>query len=112
MGVIQAAAEAGKLAIGVDSNQNGVSPGHVLTSMLKRVDVAAYDTLMDAKNGEFTPGVENLGLAEGGIDYAMDENNKPLMTDEIVNAVEEAKKKIISGEIKVHNYEDDQSCPI
>jgi basic membrane protein A len=112
MGVIRAAAEAGKLAIGVDSNQNGIAPGHVLTSMLKRVDVAAYDTMMDAKNGEFTPGVVTLGLAEGGVDWAVDENNEPLLTDEIKAAVAQAKEKIIAGETVVHNYEDDQSCPI
>ena len=112
MGVIQAAAEADKLAIGVDSNQNAVAPGNVLTSMLKRVDVAAYDTLMDAMKGEFTAGVETLGLAEGGVDWAVDENNEPLLTDEIKSAVEAAKQKIIAGEIEVHNYETDQSCPI
>jgi basic membrane protein A len=112
MGVIRAAAEAGKLAIGVDSNQNMIAPGHVLTSMLKRVDVAAYDTMMDAKNGEFTPGVVTLGLAEGGVDWAVDENNEPLLTDEIKAAVAQAKEKIIAGETKVHNYEDDQSCPL
>ena len=112
MGVIRAAAEADKLAIGVDSNQNAIAPGHVLTSMLKRVDVAAYDTLMDAKNGEFTPGVVTLGLAEEGVDWAVDANNEPILTDEIKAAVATAKEKIIAGEIEVHNYEDDQSCPI
>lgn len=112
MGVIRAAAEADKLAIGVDSNQNAIAPGHVLTSMLKRVDVAAYDTLMDAKNGEFTPGVVTLGLAEEGVDWAVDANNEPILTEEIKAAVAQAKQKIIAGEIEVHNYEDDQSCPI
>ena len=112
MGVIRAAAEADELAIGVDSNQNMIAPGHVLTSMLKRVDVAAYDTLMDAKEGDFTPGVVTLGLAEEGVDWAVDEHNEPILTDEIKNAVAEAKEKIISGEIQVHNYETDQSCPI
>src|SRR5210317_152443 len=62
VGVIRAAADAGKLAIGVDSNQNGMAPGSVLTSMLKRVDVAAYDTLKDAMDGNFTSGVVSLGL--------------------------------------------------
>jgi basic membrane protein A and related proteins len=112
MGVIRAAAEADKLAIGVDSNQNAIAPGHVLTSMLKRVDVAAYDTLKDAMAGEFTPGLVTLGLAEEGVDWAVDANNEPILTDEIKAAVAEAKEKIISGEIEVHNYEDDQSCPI
>src|SRR5690606_15488248 len=82
VGVLQAAADAGKLGIGVDSNQNYLHPGHVLTSMLKRVDVAVYDAFMDAKNGEFTYGVENLGLAENGVGYALDEHNADLITPE------------------------------
>ncbi|MEM6678327.1 MAG: BMP family ABC transporter substrate-binding protein [Pseudomonadota bacterium] len=111
LGVIRAAADAGKLAIGVDSNQNGVSPGDVLTSMIKRVDVAAYDTLTASKEGTFTAGVNILGLAEDGVDWAVDENNEPLLTDEITAAVEAAKAAIIAGDITVHNYESDSSCP-
>lgn len=111
LGVIRAAADAGKLAIGVDSNQNGVAPGTVLTSMLKRVDVAAYDTLKSAMDGKFEAGVNVLGIAEGGIDWAVDEHNKPLLTAEVTEAVETASKKIRDGEIKVHNYEDDSTCP-
>ena len=110
-GVIRAAAEAGKLAIGVDSNQNGMAPGSVLTSMLKRVDVAAYETMKAASEGKFEAGVFTLGLAEGGVDWALDENNKDLITDEIKAAVEKAKADIISGAVKVHNYEDDKNCP-
>ena len=111
LGVIRAAADAGKLAIGVDSNQNGLAPGHVLTSMLKRVDVAAYDTLRDALDGNFTAGVVSLGLAEGGVDWAQDEHNADLVTDAVRAAVERAKADIISGAIVVHNYEDDSNCP-
>ncbi|MEM9370510.1 MAG: BMP family ABC transporter substrate-binding protein [Pseudomonadota bacterium] len=111
LGVIRAAADAGKLAIGVDSNQNGIAPGFVLTSMIKRVDVAAYQTFKDAQDGTFTPGVQLLGIAEEGIDWAVDENNEPLLTDEITSAVEAAKAGILSGAIKVHNYEDDNNCP-
>ena len=111
VGVLQAAADAGKLGIGVDSNQNGLQPGAVLTSMLKKVDVALYDAMMDAKNGEFTTGVEVLGLAEGGVDLAMDDNNAELMTAEMTSAIEDAKAKIISGEIEVHDYMSDESCP-
>ena len=111
MGVIQAAADAGKLAIGVDSNQNGIAPGSVLTSMLKRVDVAAYDTLKDAMEGNFEAGIVTLGLAEGGIDWAQDENNAEIVSDEVRAAVEQAKADIISGKIEVHNYDTDQSCP-
>lgn len=111
VGVLQAAADAGKLGIGVDSNQNGLQPGHVLTSMVKQVDVAVYDSFMDAKNGEFTYGVEDLGLAEDGVGYAMDDNNAPLVTDEMKKAVEDTKAKIIAGEIEVHNFLSDNACP-
>ncbi|TKT82587.1 BMP family ABC transporter substrate-binding protein [Aquamicrobium sp. LC103] len=111
VGVLQAAADAGKLGIGVDSNQNGLHPGHVLTSMLKRVDVAVYEAFMDAKNGEFEYGVKDLGLAEGGVDYAMDEHNASLVTEEMKAAVDKAKADIISGAIKVHDFMTDNSCP-
>ncbi len=111
MGVIQAAVDSGKLAIGVDSNQNGIAPGSVLTSMLKRVDVAAYETFMDAKNGKFSSGVRVLGVAEGGVDWAVDNNNAGLITDKIKSAVETARSDILSGKVEVHNYESDSSCP-
>ena len=111
LGVIRAVADAGKLAIGVDSNQNGVAPGHVLTSMLKRVDVAAYQTLKDAMDGKFTAGVVTLGLAEGGVDWAQDEHNADLVSAEVRAAVERAKADIIAGRITVHNYERDSNCP-
>jgi basic membrane protein A len=110
-GVIQAAADAGKLAIGVDSNQNGMAPGSVLTSMLKRVDVAAYETFRDAKAGKFTSGVVTLGLAEGGVDWALDDNNASLVTADMKAAVEKAKADIIGGAVSVHDYTSDESCP-
>jgi basic membrane protein A len=115
IGVLQAAADAGKLGIGVDSNQNHLHPGEVLTSMLKRVDNAVYDAFMDVKNGvsmEEWSGVKVLGLAEEGVGYALDENNEELVTDEMKAAVEEAKAKIVSGEIEVHDYMSDSSCPV
>jgi basic membrane protein A len=111
VGVIQAAADAGKLAIGVDSNQNGLAPGSVLTSMLKRVDVAAYETFMDAKNNAFTSGVQVLGVAEGGVDWALDDNNNSLITADIKSAIEKAKDGILSGDIVVHDFLADQNCP-
>ena len=111
VGVIQAAADAGKLAIGVDKNQNGLAPGSVLTSMLKRVDVAAYETFMDAKNNAFTSGVQVLGIAEGGVDWALDDNNKSLITADIKSAIEKAKDGILSGDILVHDFLADQNCP-
>ena len=111
LGVIQAAADAGKLAIGVDSNQNGLAPGPVLTSMLKRVDVAAYETFKDAMDGNFSSGVRSLGVAEGGVDWALDENNASLITADIKAAVEQARSDILSGKVAVHNYKSTSSCP-
>ena len=111
IGVIQAAADAGKLAIGVDSNQNHLAPGKVLTSMLKRVDIAAYDMLMDAYKGKFSPGIRTLGLAEGGVDWAVDDNNKNLVAGDVEAAVAKARQDILSGAVVVHNYESDSNCP-
>ncbi|MCO6187291.1 BMP family protein [Rhizobium sp. L1K21] len=111
VGVLQAAADAGALGIGVDSNQNGLQPGHVLTSMLKRVDVAVYNAMNDAKNDKFSYGFNALGLAEDGVGYAMDDNNKDLVTPEMLEAVEKAKADIISGAVEVHDYMSDESCP-
>ena len=111
VGVLQAAADAGKLGIGVDSNQNGLQPGKVLTSMLKRVDTAVYGAFMDAKDGKLAGGVNDLGLKEGGVDYAVDDNNKDLITPEMKEAAEKAKADIIAGTVKVHDYMSDDSCP-
>ncbi|MCP5074495.1 MAG: BMP family ABC transporter substrate-binding protein [Rhodobacteraceae bacterium] len=111
MGVIRAAADAGKLSIGVDSNQNHLASGSVLTSMLKRVDVAAYQTMKDAMSGDFETGVRNLGLAEGGVGWALDEHNEALITDDMKAAIEAATAKIKSGEISVHDYRSDNTCP-
>ena len=111
VGVLQAAADAGKLGIGVDSNQNGLQPGKVLTSMLKRVDVAVYNAFNDAKNDAFATGFNVLGLKEGGVDYAMDDNNKPLVTAEMQAAVDKAKADIIAGTVTVHDYMSDNACP-
>ncbi len=110
IGVYQAAKDNGKLAIGVDSNQNYLQPGTMLTSMVKRVDVAAYNLMMEAKNGKFKPGVKVLGLKENGVDWAYDKYNKNLITPEMKKAVEKAKADIISGKIKVHDYMSDNSC--
>ncbi len=111
IGVLQAAADAGKLGIGVDSNQNGMHPGKVLTSMLKRVDNAVYNAFMDVKNDAWSTGFNVLGLKEGGVGYAMDDNNKDLVDADMKAAVEKASADITSGAVKVHNYMDDSSCP-
>jgi basic membrane protein A len=111
IGVLQAAADGGKLGIGVDSNQNGLHPGKILTSMVKRVDEAVFQAMKTGAAGTFKTGINDLGLKEGGVDYAMDDNNKPLVTDEMKSAVETAKADIISGKLKVHDYMSDNSCP-
>ncbi len=112
LGVLQAAADGGALSIGVDANQNYLHPGKVLTSMMKRVDVAVYNAMKTGKEGTFKPGIQALGLAEGGVDYAMDDNNKALVTDDMKAKVEAAKADIISGKLKVHDYMEDNKCPV
>ena len=105
MGVYQAAKDGGKLAIGVDSNQNHLQPGTMLTSMLKRVDVAVYNVAKDHK-----PGISELGLKEGGVDYAMDTHNAKLVSADMKKKVDAAKADIISGKIKVTDYMAANAC--
>lgn len=110
IGVLQAAKDAGKLAIGVDSNQNHLHPGTILTSMVKRVDVTTYDSFKNAKDGTWKPGVSVFGLKEGGVDWALDDNNAKLITPEMKAAVDAAKADIIAGKIKVVDYMEANSC--
>jgi len=110
IGVLRAVADAGKLGIGVDSNQNALHPGKVLTSMLKRVDIAAYNSFKAAQDGSWKPGVSVLGLKEDGIDWALDDNNKALITPEMKAAADKAKADMIAGTVKVHDYMSDQKC--
>ena len=111
IGVLQTAADKDILSIGVDSNQNFMHPGSVLTSMLKRVDNATYEVFKAGVDG-FESGVTVMNLEAGGVGYSIDEHNEALITDEMKAAVEEAKAKIISGEITVHDYTSDDSCPV
>ena len=111
VGVLQAAADNGALGIGVDANQNFLHPGKVLTSMLKRVDVAVYNVMKSGKDGTFAAGIEALGVAQDGVGYAMDENNKSLVTADMQAKVEAAKADIISGKLMVHDYTTDNTCP-
>jgi len=110
IGVYQMAKDGGKLAIGVDSNQNYLHPGTMLTSMVKRVDLAAYNSLMAEKNGTWQPGLSVLGLKEGGVDWALDQYNEKLITPEMKTKVEQAKADIIAGKIKVQDYMESNSC--
>jgi len=109
IGVLQAAADGGILSIGVDSNQNHLHPGKVLTSMLKRVDNAVYDAF--SAGAALETGVVAMNLASGGVGYALDEHNAALVSDEMKAAVDAAAARIMSGEIVVHDYTTDDTCP-
>lgn len=109
VGVLQTAADQGVYSIGVDSNQNYMQPGSVLTSMLKRVDNAVYDAFSAGTDVEV--GLQVMGLDNDGVGYALDEYNEELITDEMKAAVEEATAKIASGELMVHDYMSDETCP-
>jgi basic membrane protein A len=110
IGVLQAAADEGILGIGVDKNQNHLHPGKVLTSMVKRVDVTVYNAFTEGKN--LASGLVVMKLANEGVGYSMDEHNAPLVSASMAAAVEAAKDKIISGELVVHDYMSDGSCPV
>ena len=104
MGVFDAAEEMDRFVIGVDANQNWIKPGFVLTSMLKRVDKAVYQVIRDAVAGEFKGGVQEFGLANEGIDYALDENNEAILTPGVQAVADSLKKQILAGRIKVPDY--------
>jgi len=104
LGVLQAAKDKGKLAIGVDSNQNHIHPGTVLTSMVKRVDLAVYNALKTAKDGTWKPGRQAIGLAENGVGWALDQHNRQLITSEMEHRLTQARADIVAGKIKVSDY--------
>ncbi|HKG21814.1 MAG TPA: BMP family ABC transporter substrate-binding protein [Blastocatellia bacterium] len=101
LGVFDAAEETGKLAIGVDSNQNWVKPGHILTSMIKRVDVAVYNAVRESLEGRFSGGIHLFGLENEGVGYALDDYNRSLIPQSVLDEAERAKQEIIAGKIKV-----------
>jgi basic membrane protein A and related proteins len=105
LGIMQAAKDAGILAIGVDSNQNGLHPGTMLTSMVKRVDLA----VLQAFNG-VQPGVTALGLKEGGVDLAMDEHNAQQVTPAMRTRLDAARADIVGGRLKVTDYTAAMRC--
>lgn len=110
VGVLQTAEDEGVFSIGVDSNQNYLHPGSVLTSMMKRVDVAVFESFTAGEAVE--PGIAVLGIAEGGVGWALDEHNESLISEDMQAAVEAASAAIIGGELAVHNYTDDNTCPV
>ena len=105
VGILQATKDAGKLGIGVDSNQNAMHPGAILTSVLKRVDLAVYQAFKGV-----TPGVTALGLAEGSVGLAMDEHNTALVTSAMRERLERARNEIVDGRLKVVDYTVANAC--
>jgi basic membrane protein A len=101
LGVFDAAEAYRKFAIGVDANQNWIKPGYVLTSMIKRIDNAVFSVIKEEVEGNFRGGIHIYGLENDGVGYALDEYNKPLIPDEVIEKVEAAKREIIAGRIKV-----------
>lgn len=110
-GVLQAAKDRGRLGIGVDSNQNHLHPGTMLTSMVKRVDLVAYQSFQAAKGGTWKAGLQVLGLKEGGVDWALDQHNDKLVTPAMRRQLDTVKAGIISGSIRVHDYMSNNTCP-
>lgn len=101
LGVFDAAEAYKHFAIGVDANQNWVKPGFILTSMIKRIDNAVYSVVKDETEGKFKGGVRVFGLDNDGVGYAMDEYNKHLIPPDVIEKVEQAKRDILTGKIKV-----------
>ncbi|BAH37472.1 MAG TPA: BMP family ABC transporter substrate-binding protein [Gemmatimonas aurantiaca] len=101
LGVFEAARTAGKLAIGVDADQYSEAPGFVLTSMVKGIDESVYQAVKAVKEGHFTGGVQQFGLAEKGVGYVYDDNNKALIPDSVRVTLDSLTAKIIDGRITV-----------
>ena len=112
LGVLQAAHDAGKLAIGADADQNGIQPGSVLTSMVKRVDNAVHDALKSAHDGSFHAGLLTLGLKEDGVGWALDSFNRPLVSPAMQAEVEQAREAIGAGRLAVVDFTKTGSCPV
>jgi basic membrane protein A len=101
LGVFEAAREAGRLAIGVDSDQYDEAPGHILTSVVKDVDVAVFDTIRAVHDGRFTGGVHELGLREDGVRIVRDERNRDLIPDAVYARVRALSDSVAAGLIPV-----------
>ena len=111
MGILQASADADKLSIGVGVNQNGIQPGHVLTSATSEVGVAVYLAFQSSNDGTFEPGLKSIGLAEGGVGWVVDEHNRDLVSPETEARVNAIRESIIAGELEVPSYFASDSCP-
>jgi basic membrane protein A len=101
LGVFEAARSLNKLAIGVDGDQYSEAPGFILSSMVKKVDVAVFEIIKDTMNNKFKGGVKEFGLKQDGVGFVYDEHNKNLIPDDIYKKVNDLRTKIINGEIKV-----------
>jgi basic membrane protein A len=101
LGVFEAARDLHKLAIGVDSDQYHEAPGFILTSMVKRVDTAVFETIKAVKENRYHAGVQHLGLAEGGVSWVDDANNKALIPDAVKARVDSLQAQIVAGKIVV-----------
>jgi basic membrane protein A and related proteins len=104
LGAFDAAEERTKFIIGVDSNQDWVKPGYVLTSMLKRVDLAVYTVIADAQAGKFTGGLQRFGLSDKGVDYSVDKFNEIILTESVRKRADDLRAEIIAGKIVVPDY--------
>ena len=101
LGVLEAAKSTKKSIIWVDSNGNNLAPGLVLTSVIKGVEISVYETIKSVQEGNFSGGLKDYGLKEGGVKYIIDDVNRDLLSDEILKQVEAFKAKIIAGDIVV-----------
>jgi basic membrane protein A len=101
LGVFEAARTMKRLGIGVDGDQFNEAPGFVLTSMVKRVDNAVFDAIKRVRDKTFTGGIFEFGLAEDGVGYVYDDNNKALIPDAVRARLEALKGEIVAGRIKV-----------
>ena len=109
VGVLQTAADENILSVGVDSNQNYMHPGKVLTSMTKKVDNAVYNAFSDGPDME--TGFRVMGLNNRGVGFAMDEHNAALVSDAMAATTYKAAYDIATGAVAVHDYMSDDSCP-
>lgn len=112
LGVLQAATEAGKLAIGNEFNQNALHPGSVLTSMRRWVDTATFNMFKTAAQGTWKPGILSLGLREGGISWTLDDHNAPLVNAQMRDAMGRIRTAIVNGTIKIADYAATGECPV
>ena len=101
LGVFEAARATGKLAIGVDADQYQEAPGHILTSMVKGVDAAVFEVMRRVQDGTFQGGISEFGLAEGGVGYVDDANNRALIPDSVRTRLKEIEREIVAGRIQI-----------